>query len=389
MRYRYWRYEHDGVGVERPGNWLDPLIGTAVHIGIEAALAGMGVEDCVARAREEMLSALREGPIMVYRPGPDPNADFDEGMLLAEALVRGWVAVRLPAILADYDVLFMEREMTKEYTWGPAKVIQLTRPDIVLRRKSDRSIFIMNLKTASRVDQKWRDKWRYDMQTFSEALAVEELLGEPVAGTIMAGLVKGSRMDYPKGSGDYHWDCPLLFAWHRRGEPPMTEDTWEARFEYACTAPHTMGNGRKCPGNRNHRLSGVHRASVAGRLGGISGWISYLAVNDLPFLESQFVELTPILRSAYDIERWKRQKLPSEVRIRENRDYLLTLAEDDPSQEDLLDQWFPMSTADGNCLWPSECTFFQVCHGTARDDLAGHGFAPRTANHPGEFEKED
>ena len=226
------------------------------------------------------------------------------------------------------------------------------------------------------------------MQTFSEALAVEQLLGEQVAGTIMVGLVKGSRKDYPMGSGNYHWDCPLVWAWHRKGEPPMTEDVWEARYEWTCSEAHVMGNGRKCPGGKQHRLSGVHKEMVTERLGGISGWVSYLAVNDRPFLEEQFVELTPILRSAYEIERWKRQKLPMEARIRENRDYLATLADDDPAKEALFDQWFPMSTAGGNCVWPSECAYFAICHGVARDDLAGNGFAPRNPNHPAEVQED-
>lgn len=387
LRYRYWRYEYEGRGLEKPGQWLDPLIGTAVHTGIEYALAGKPVDEAVALGREEILAARREGPILVFRPGLDPEADITEGMLMAEALTRGWCATRLEPLTSVYDVILVEREMVKDYEWNGYTIRQLTRPDLVLRRKSDNSLFIMNLKTTSRVDQKWRDKWRYDMQTFSEALAVEELMGQPVAGTIMAGLVKGSRKDYPMGSGNYHWDSPLLFAWKRDGQPPMTEDEWEARYEWSCEGPHVMGNGRKCPGGKSHRLSGVHKAPVSDRLGGVAGWISYLAVNDRALLEEQFVELTPILRSAYEIERWKRQKLPAEVRIRENRDYLHSMPEEDPTREDLLDRFFPMSTADGNCLWPSECMFAQVCHGVARDDLAGNGFAPRDPNHP-EFEEE-
>lgn len=381
-RLRYWRYEHDGTGIEKPGQWLDPLIGDAVHRGIELALVGKGVEDCIRMGIEEMLIARRAGPIIVFRPGPDFEVDWAEAQSLAEALIRGWCSVRLGPILADYDVILIEREMIKDYECMGHTIRQLTRPDIVLRRKSDKALFIMNLKTASRVDAKWREKWRYDMQTFSEALAVEQLLGEPVAGTIMAGLVKGSRKDYPMGSGDYHWDSSLIWAWHRAGEPPMTEDLWEARYEYSCTAPHTMGNGRKCPGNKGHRLSGVHKSAIVNRPGGVRGWIDHLAANDRAFIEEQFIELTPILRSAYEIERWKRQKLPAEVRIRETRDYLRGLAEDDPSREALLDQWFPQSTADGNCLWPSQCQFFNVCHGVERDDLEGAGFAARVPNHP-------
>jgi hypothetical protein len=388
MRKRYWSYEHDGRGIEKPGEWLDPLIGTAVHNGIEAALGRKPVEDCVAIARETMLSARRVTPINVFRPGPDPEVDFNEGMSLAEALLRGWVAARLDRILQTYQVVMIERELTYDYHCEGRTIRQLTRPDIVMKRLDDGSVFIMNLKTTSRVDQKWRDKWRYDMTTFSEALAVEEALREPVAGTIMAGLVKGSRQDYPKGSGNYHWDSPLVQAWKREGEPPMTEEEWYARFEWSCTAPHVMGNGRRCPGGKQHRLSGVHKAMVAERLGGVSGWISYLAVNDRALLEEQFVELTSILRSPYEVERWKRQRLPIEVAIREHRDRLRVIEQDGPEGIDdaLLDRWFPMTTSEGNCVWPSTCPFSEICWGVAGDDLGGHGFVPRTPNHPETFD---
>jgi len=99
------------------------------------------------------------------------------------------------------------------------------------------------------------------------------------------------------------------------------------------------------------------------------------------------VELTPVLRSEYEVERWKRQKLPSEVEIREDRNYLHAMPDGDPTKEELLDRWFPMSTADGNCVWPNECPMFQICHGTMRDDLAGNGFRPRNPNHPTELEE--
>ena len=385
-RLRYWRYEHEGRGIEKGGEWLDPLIGTALHNGIEHALRGGGVEESVAFTRETILAARRRGPILVFRPGPDADADIEEGIELAEALLRGWIAVRRDAILREFEIISIEREMHYDYSYRGHIVRQLSRPDIVHRRRNDGAVFVRNLKTTSRVDDKWRTKWRYDMQTFSEALAVEAELGEPVAGTIMEGIVKGSRKAYPMGSGDYHWDSPLLFAWKRDGEPPMTEDQWYARYEWTCTGPHEMGRGKPCPGGRNHRLSGVHRSRVAERLGGVSGWISYLNVSDPALLQEQYVELTPILRSPYEIERWKRQALPREVEIRETREHLIADDHMGPEvRDELLDKWFPMSTSAGNCVWPSQCAYFEVCHGVAGDDLEGNGFRPRDPNHPAEF----
>ena len=214
----------------------------------------------------------------------------------------------------------------------------------------------------------------------------------------MQGLVKGSRADYERdlnahtGPGKFHWSgSPLLWAWKRESEGFGMDDSWYARYEWTCLGPHEMGRGKKCQGGANHRLSGVRKAKVTDYPGGIGGWIRFLAATDRQLLEEQFVELTPILRSEYEIERWKRQALPREVEIREHRDHLSHIngsPEGDPVlHEDLLDRWFPMSTADGNCVWPSKCMFFEVCHGVAKDDLAGNGFVPRQPNHP-EFEVE-
>lgn len=399
MRYRYWHYEHDGVGIEQAGR-LDPLIGTATHDAIEHLLTAPGsINEAVAVGRETIMAARREGPISVYKQSLDPELDVAEGADLMEALVRGWAAVRLAPLLDANEVIAIEREMSVDWVVGGRTIRQLSRPDIVIRRKADRSLFILNLKTASRVDDKWRTKWRFDMQTFSEAAAVESTLGEPVAGTIIAGLLKGSRSDYERdlgpnvGPGKFHWsNSPLLWAWKREAEGPGMDDAWYARYEWQCTAPHEMGRGKRCAGGANHRLSGVRKAPVTERLGGISGWISYLAVADRSLLEEQFVELPAILRSPYEVERWKRQALPREVDIREHRDFLNELNEVDDSddthtvtREDLLDKWFPMSTAEGNCVWPTKCMAFEICHGVARDDLAGNGFRARSANHPQEF----
>ena len=400
-RYRYWKYEHDGTGIEKAGEWLDPLIGTAVHQGVESLLTvysrvitqgghDSAVERAVAVAREVILAARRRGPILIYKPSNEPDSDITEGMWLAEALVRGWAAVRLPA-LALWEIITVEKEHDATFKVDGRTVRLMTRADIVHRR-GDESTFIRNLKTTSRVDQRFRDKWRYDMQTLSEVLGVEQSTGLKVDGVIIEGLVKGSREDYERdlnewtGPGKFHWQSPLIWAWKRDGEPPMVDDQWFARYAWRCTGPHTMDNGRKCPGNAGHKLTNVHKAPTWTFPGGVKGWIDMLAQHDRELLEEQFVELPAILRSPYDIERWKRQTLHREVEIRERRDILMTRVDEvsDGTQEALLDRWFPMHTQDGNCLFPSRCEMFDICHGNQGDDLEGNGWRARVPNHPQE-----
>src|SRR5271170_5541465 len=85
-RLRYWRYEHDGTGIEQPGQWLDPLIGTAVHNGVEMLLEGNSVDAAVGISQTTIINAKAAGPILIYRLGLHAEDDIKEGMLLAEAL---------------------------------------------------------------------------------------------------------------------------------------------------------------------------------------------------------------------------------------------------------------------------------------------------------------
>ncbi len=189
------------------------------------------------------------------------------------------------------------------------------------------------------------------------------------------------------GSGNYHWESPLLWPWKREGGS-INADEWYPRYEWSCVGPHKMGNGKQCPGGKQHKLSGVHKANAAAEFpGGAAAWIAFLVDNDQEFLENQFVELTPIMRSPYEMEQWKRQVLPRELEIREHRDYICNIGYED--MDDMLDRWFPMSTSDGNCIWPSNCVMKDTCWGTVDPDEEGSGFVPRDPNHPAEFGSEE
>lgn len=408
-RKRYWRYEHAGTGITKSGEWLDPLIGTAVHNGIELLVSPHGitsvstlVNQAVSVARETIAAARRAGPVSIYRGSFRerngvaellPDRDFEQGSNLAEALVRGWAAVRMPAYLATHQVIAIEKECNVTFRSGGRVIQFMVRPDVVERRLSDGALFARNFKTTSRVDQKWKDKWRHGLISFSESMAIESTLGERVEGLIIEGLVKGSREDYERetgpdnGPGLFNWNSPLVMAWKRDGEPPMTEDQWFAKYVWRCTGPHEMGNRKKCPGGVEHRLSGVHKAPVSAFPGGVAGWIEMLRVEEPELLEQQFVELLPLTRSQYEVERWQRQVLPREVEIREHREMLRQIEE--PGHfEAMLDRWFPMSTQGGNCLWPSKCECYDICWGTDMGDLAAAGWRPRSPNHPQEGQGE-
>jgi hypothetical protein len=264
---------------------------------------------------------------------------------------------------------------------------------------------------VSVADQTWRRQFRYDQQTLTEYLAVENRLGKQVVGVVIEGLLKGRRSEYPEDSGIWRHSSPLVYCWYRQGEPPMTPNEFYARYVWTCKEPHDTGGKRskQCPGGVTHRLSGVHKEPVeAVYPGGIIAWIDHLMVTDPELVQQQFITLEPIIRSEWEVERWKRQVLPHEVEIShkaklvhihelptggayQGNQVLATASEaragfilDEPNLE-YLDTLFPMVTGHGNCLRPSQCPYLDVCWGTA-DPGDGTRFKPRVPNHPKELE---
>jgi len=142
-------------------------------------------------------------------------------------------------------------------------------------------------------------------------------------------------------------------------------------------------------------LSGQHRRLGKGYRkvpvwraypGGVAAWINHVWGEDASAFDDLFVELEPILRSDYEIERWKRQTLP-QIQQREIAALSIKVMQDagDPmhTAEPALDEYFPMHTSSGNCIWPRRCTYWSLCHGTAAADPLGSGeFQPRVPHHP-------
>lgn len=389
LRKRYWQYHYQGTGIERVGLSLPLTTGSAVHRGVESLIQGCSADLAVEHALELYQEAVEQAGL----PGettPEFQAQLQEQYSLVEGMIRCWGAVRLQAELETYESLGLEREEQAVFgAVGQQQLILMARPDWLVRRKADGALFIKNFKTVADAGKSWREQWRYDMQTLSECLAVEERLsaeaGQPVklSGVIIQGLLKGRKAEYPVGSGKYQHNSPLIRCWYRKGEPPMTEDEFYplSRYEYFCTEPHKMGNGKLCKGGANHRLSGVYKAEVKEVFpGGIAGWIAWLAENDREVLDSQIVELDPILRSDWEIERWRRQTLASE-------DTIAWKVEEVAQNPEKLEELFPMSTQHSNCTsqFGSECSMLDICWGPAAEDpLSTGNYRVRIPNHPTE-----
>jgi hypothetical protein len=406
-RLRFWHHEWQGRGIEKVDDLkLDARIGTWTHWGIEQGLSlgeTVNARECAIGAHAGFIGECF-GYVNIDTITPQLQHDIDEGAQIVQALVYAWMRVKAPRLLADGEVLAIEKELTVDFKVpvpsGTQTVRLMARPDIIWRRKSDGTIFIRNLKTVRKPGDRWREQWALDMQTLSEPLAVDQWIldqvgkslehniyfagGVTCGGVIIDGLVTGEVL-FDKYRGLFYHNNPLIYCWEG-GDIGVTEKpVFYPRYEWSCIAPHKMGNGRKCEGGRTHKLSGVRKVSVADRYPeGIISWVDYLIDNDPAMIEEMLVELPPIIRSEYQIERWKRQVLPREVAINRWAKQVNVAA---PEQVDaVLDERFPMHTAGGNCLYPGKCPCYDICFGSSVSDPLNSGFRWRQPNHPNEKE---
>jgi hypothetical protein len=371
LRKRWWNYEYQGRGIEpvRKGKSEFPLLtGTGVHEGIEGLLLGHHVDDATLGGALEYCT---------YDEVSDERmvALIAEQCALIEGIVRAWHATKYQDFIAHYEVLDIEREENVELAPG---VTWMSRPDLFVRRRGDGALFIVNLKTTKKVDERWISQWPLDAQTLSEVVAVEHRINSQdkhygqvegiisptkLSGVIILGLLKGEQREYPEGSGLYYHDSPLIWAWNNVSGKPHPCGDWYPRWKWADEeGNHTLGKGWR------KREVWLHYP------GGMKAWIEHLAQTDPTILEEQVIQLPPILRSEQQIEGWKRAVVHQERQIRHNRELEWSY---------YLDETFPMSTSAGNCLWPSKCSYFGLCHENASpdDDTL---YQIRVPNHPQE-----
>jgi hypothetical protein len=292
-------------------------------------------------------------------------------------------------------------------------VVWMSRPDLLVRRRSDGALFIINLKTTKKADERWVSQWPLDMQTLSEVVAVEARLNSvmsghhqgrllelapdvcgasgpttstgsiplvtktthesvKLSGVIILGLLKGEQLQYPAGSGNWYHNSPLIWAWHNESGKAHPRGEWSARYEWS-------------DDEGNHRLGKgwVKREIWLHYPEGVRGWVRHLLETDPALLEEQVVTLPPILRSEQQIQAWKSTVVYQERQIRHNR----VVVENPPANwgNRWIDETFPMSTSSGNCLWPGKCSYFGICHENMSpdDDTL---YQIRVPNHPQEGE---
>jgi hypothetical protein len=277
-----------------------------------------------------------------------PAEQRDEGQALIEGLLLGWYRLHYNNFIEEYEVLSVEQD--GHIPLGE-NVALIFKADVVVRSRFDGEIYVFNWKTTGRTWQ-WDAKWETDIQMWTEALAVEQALGESVRGCIVEGFHKG---EFKFG----HHQTPLLWAYELR----LPDDMFIYASEYQRPSKALFFDEEKQEWRGPWKKIATWKTTFPfGE--GMAAWVNFMPEARLA---GSFVRSSPIERPPGVVEGWLQQV------VRREGDVQHVLNEG--SEEDQL-LFFWQNFSDNNCRW---CSFKPLCLGqtTVDEMLQGGLLKPR------------
>lgn len=219
-RKRYLNYDYtiEGYpvkGLQRRTMSLPLINGVTMHEGHARVLGGQSVDDVVKAILGDYAAEIAKRG--VFGEGDPKHLVREQGALL-EGMLRAFVLEWVPRILEEYDIVSIEKPMQWEMAPG---LVQNLRFDVVLRRKADGQLIILDFKSMPYVSDAWSQKLETSRQTSLYITAAQELFGEPVEIAYL-GVVKGSyRKDTAQSSpffGQKIAASPYTYAYALKGD---------------------------------------------------------------------------------------------------------------------------------------------------------------------------
>lgn len=181
-------YAGDGMGLESVSASLPLVNGIVIHEVIAKILKGTDPEEALGEELEKYRAAVSARGVRLEEENTEFLLKEQETML--RGTVYAWLEVRYPLLMAEYEIVTVEKEMLWEMGEGVADQIRL---DLLARRRRDGGLFYIEWKTTTTGGEDWAKQWEHNTQLLLNTLAVEEILGERCEGVIIEGLVKGRR----------------------------------------------------------------------------------------------------------------------------------------------------------------------------------------------------
>lgn len=390
----YYQYHLDGTGIVSANSPIPLVVGGSVHIGLEALIRGEGPDVACEKALADYSARCTERPLEITE-FEDSYYVYNEQRALLEALILAFYYRGLTSFLEEYEVLETEKETPLELF---AEGVLETKADGLLRKRSTGELYILSWKTAKAYDKRKQKENETDDQGLSEWAALTQRLlniaslstpeGKPlwwysgpeiplkIAGVQMVYLIKGTRTDYPSGSGKPVQNSFLVRPWIKEGfSSPQFAWSWNWQDEVS-----------------NRTLGKSYRRVNIWELMSIKEWIELLAAGGIQpeagdALSSVVIMPPPYIRDQIEIEDWVEQASYQEESIARNlADMEVNRAEDDirGDRHTQLNAYFPQHRR--SCEYPTACTYKKLCFTplTPEDALSSGLFVRRTPHHEGE-----
>lgn len=362
-RKRFLNYDYAGTGLEPEEQALPLLSGIAMHTAFARLLAGQDLEQVLTDILRDYRKEIEERGLQ--------NLDVTEDIIqqqsaLLEGMLRLWARVRMPAILRDYEVISIEQAWRWELAPG---LFQSFRFDVLLRRRDDGVIFIMDFKTVKYPSEVWFEKFEHNLQTCLYLQAVKERMAQLtgnaddiLGGILYEGLVKGA----------FKKDTAQKSPWYgqRLQQSPYT------------LAYKLDGDQGVCVYQSDYTSKKGYRKVKTFEEMPMKNWVDHLFYNEQATVNELFIVVPDICPPAYELERVKAQVIREELQYHKQLD---TYREMDPTgrfADDYLDLFAPLRT--NQCYQygaDHKCPFLTVCFNRGATPLEDGGFIPRKPHH--------
>lgn len=391
---REFSYHWGGRGVETTFANDDLALGTAVHAGLESLLKSLllgevssgGVVEAAEIARQSMIKACEQG-LEVQSGSPFALLPETAALLaeeqanLAYALVWTFGQRQLPAVLDKFNAVEIEPEICWLLGFSSSgietvgdlanypeekAIVMMSRPDAILRNRMSGQLWTASWKTAKRLDATAIERLEYDVQTWTEGLAVQAKYGEASSGAFYSYFLKGDR-PFDAKIGAKRYVSPLV--------RPYCLDIGVDGPQYRAVGKWIDGAGKE------RRLgAGWGRLDIWKTLD-MPEWLKLLDSGSIQpeagrdwLAEAVVVPDSRPFNSAH-AERWRRKALQQEG------DWVSILR----------GERFAAQDETGCHAYNRKCTFYGVCWRgeMIEDQIASGGKRLRTvSNHPIEFGEE-
>ena len=498
-RLRFLEYHEgpDHMGIQPSRKPLALCVGGSVHVGLEHLLLGMDEDAAVlaaiadfsqfksalaldlaestamatpvegfdaqvaAQARELGLDESDPQVAELFARQRNAAAEFDawlyaEQSALVEGLVRAYARRRLPVLLAEFEVLEVEREgqwLLSHRADDPDAgcyegydLYFMSRPDALLRSRTDNSLYLLSFKTAATWDVRKARDAEHDMQGLSEGVEVERRLSdwwdqlhnkERAVGDIMEPATREYLLALPAPPRILGIRYEYMLKGYRSEDKDLSArfglKVWAQKShlvrKYVATSVPSRGVSAYNVGDECWSYDWLKDDGSSSKLawqnwrsrpvwedgpGAVKAWIDRLDATEMTMsAEDSTVGLEPrplgyksaaqalgltathplddvfpapltVYRSDDQLRDWVEQVEAQERRVAEAVAQVESAA-DDGDRRHALNVHFPMARR--ACSYPTECAFTKVCYGG--DDIRSAPlesglFKVRVPNHPQE-----